>query len=150
MAWESPMRGNSVNSNALAIPLPLAVSPGRVFWRKNMKRCHHIPAVFTRTIIAVFALAVVPSLRADLNGLGAGSTNAVDGGSGTATVSSVGPNSRTWSLPPDANLLAAIATNATLSGLTNSHQVVEVATGLNYFDGQQWQSSVAAFQISSN
>ena len=91
------------------------------------------------------AFVTAPALHADITGYP--STNTNSGTTGAATVSSIGPNSRTWTLPPNTNLPAAIATNA---ALTNSHQLVELQTGMNFWDGSQWSPSVATFQTVSN
>ena len=113
-------------------------------WKSNSNL-----AVSIRSAVVTFVLAMIQTAFADVNLNPPQGTNTYVP-PGSATISAIGPNSRTWSLPPDTNLLSMIATNSTRSGLTNSHQVVEVATGMNYWNGQQWQPSVAVFQSSVN
>src|ERR1700722_16013187 len=55
------------------------------------------------------------------------------------TLAAVGPHSRKWNL--------STANQVGDDTVTNTIPVVEMATGLNYWDGQQWQPSDTSFQL---
>lgn len=61
----------------------------------------------------------------------------------TAAVSSVGPNSRTWTI-----------TRTNLAGNTSTtnhpHQVIELASGMHYWDGRQWTPSNPSFEATGD
>ncbi len=64
---------------------------------------------------------------------------------GTWLVDDVGPNSRTMVLPADTS--GAIADQ---SANPLQSRVVEIATGMNYWDGQQWSPSDPSFVAQNN
>lgn len=63
-----------------------------------------------------------------------------------ATVVSVGPNSRTWLTVADSNGPTYSFGNAGPA----SGQVVEMYTGMNYWDGQNWVTSDPSFETTDN
>src|SRR6266496_4047372 len=62
----------------------------------------------------------------------------------------VGPNHRTWATPTADTNVPGGRPNA---GITNrpdaQHRVVEIATGMNYWDGKQWVPSDPTFELAS-
>jgi hypothetical protein len=88
----------------------------------------------------------------------ASSTNLAANAQPARIVSEVGPNHRVWKSPeaPRQRIQAASASPGTVSKTSQppqawaSHEgkgVVEIATGMNYWDGQQWLPSDPTFDI---
>ena len=59
----------------------------------------------------------------------------------------VGPNSRTWPIrAKDSTASGALSGSATANDFETQSGVVEIATGMNYWDGQQWVPSDPIFE----
>ena len=65
-------------------------------------------------------------------------TTVAGGGNLSRPPDQVGPDSRTWNVPGPGGPTASAG-----------NQVVEIATGMNYWDGQQWSPSDASFVATS-
>jgi len=63
----------------------------------------------------------------------------------------IGPHHRSWMVAV-ADSASAAATPASGAAAQNraGHHLVEIATGMNYWDGQQWTSSDPTFDITDN
>src|SRR3989442_2714768 len=63
----------------------------------------------------------------------------------------IGPNSRTWSIPArDSTPTGAPPGSGTANDSETRPRVVEIATGMNYWDGQQWVPSDPSFDVTED
>jgi hypothetical protein len=65
------------------------------------------------------------------------------------SVVEIGPHHRVWEAP-DTGTSAPNAAGGWAGIWNRTHRVVEVASGMNYWDGQQWSPSQASFDVEGN
>ena len=103
-----------------------------------------------KAVVFTLSLFMAGGLHADVASVG----ESVSGGQ-TAVISEVGPDSKTWEISADSDSEAQPQLGIALkqvnvkskSSLSGKRHILELETGMNYWDGSQWSPSDPSFEI---